>query len=212
MNMETPPEESESKVEIIELEPELEKQIQDKALPYLEGRGRWDRPHTEVAVDWMKQLIQEEGGNERILVTAAWFHDNCYNLSDIDDFGYDGVLKVKEQHSQLGADKAREILSEIGGFTDEEIVEIARLILNHDELDKMAKEANDNDIRLLEADSLGMIDDRVNPEHSNFSKDDVQRFLDDEFVPQRLTLFRSEFATKNAEGLLEKLKKAYEIE
>lgn len=65
---------------------------------------------------------------------------------------------------------------------------------------------------MLEADSLGMIDDRVNPKHSNFGKEDVKRFLEIEFIPQRLSLFRSLLAKQKAAELLEKLKKARQIE
>ena len=212
MNMERPKPEAESKKEIIELDLEIEKKVQLEASKYLMGRGSWDKPHTEATVDWLKQLIQAEGGNERILVPAAWLHDIGYNLSEIKSLDYDGVLKIKEQHAQLGADEARKILSELGDFTAEEIEEISRLILIHDELEQLSEKANDNVIRLVEADSLGMIDDRVNPKYSNFSQADIQRFLETEFLPQRLPLFRSELAKQKAGELSEKLKKAYEIE
>ncbi|MCD6371325.1 MAG: hypothetical protein J7L39_01240 [Candidatus Aenigmarchaeota archaeon] len=40
--------------------------------------GGWALPHTLRTVYWMKKLIQKEGGNERILIPAAYFHDIGY--------------------------------------------------------------------------------------------------------------------------------------
>ena len=68
---------------------DLEPEVKSIALKILEqGRGDWDVPHTLAVVYWMKKLIKKEGGDPKILVTAAYFHDIGY-IDLIDWTNYD---------------------------------------------------------------------------------------------------------------------------
>jgi HD superfamily phosphodiesterase len=60
----------------MKLDKETEGKLKAEALKYLEkGKPGWDIPHTLASVYWMKRLIEKEGGDERILVTAMYLHD-----------------------------------------------------------------------------------------------------------------------------------------
>lgn len=56
-----------------------EEEIKAIAIRHLkEGKPEWDVPHTLASVDWMRKLIEREGGNEKVLVTAMYLHDIGY--------------------------------------------------------------------------------------------------------------------------------------
>ena len=193
---------------LIELEQKIEAEIKKRVMEFLEkGKSNWDVPHTLQVVDWMKQLLTHEGGNGRVLIPAAYFHDIGYSLTNVAGkkvTAWQKILDVKKEHAVLGAQKAEEILRELGGFSEEEIKEIVRLVLVHDNLWEMPNKEftadGFNDFMVIEADSLSMIDPAL---PQNFSPADKRKFIEEEFVPQRLPLFRSEFGQAKVQELLQ---------
>ena len=115
-----------------------------------------------------------------------------------------GGLKVTTTLNLKLQEKAEEILRELGGFSEEEIKEIVRLVLVHDNLWEMPNKEftadGFNDFMVIEADSLSMIDPAL---PQNFSPADKRKFIEEEFVPQRLPLFRSEFGQAKVQELLQ---------
>ncbi|GEM_PF-926998 len=193
---------------LTELEPELEEQVKARVLTYLEqGKPNWDMPHTLKVVEYMRELLTHEGGNARVLIPAAYFHDSGYSLTNVagqEGIEWQKILDVKRQHAVLGSAEAAKVLREIGGFTEEEIIEIARLVLVHDDLGDMpAKDFERegfNDLMIVEADSLGMIDPSI---PGNLSATERKKFIEQEFIPERLPLFKSDFGKQKVAELLE---------
>lgn len=111
----------------------LENRVKKEVLKMLKkGKPDWDLPHTLDSVKWMKKLVKYEGGNEKVLVTAMYFHDVGYT-SLPRGYSYEDVTKVKKErdHAKVGARMAGVILEKIGGYTDREIEKIIHLVRLH---------------------------------------------------------------------------------
>lgn len=152
--------------------------LRSKAMAYLEkGRPNWDAPHTEETVRWMEELIENEGGNRRVLVSTMWLHDIGYSgLFDGQPASFDNVMgDVRSNHMRQGADLARKILTELG-YPLNEIDRISQLVSIHDTLEKLE---SPYEILVMEADTLGMLSGNLkqSPGQSDFSRDDHTRFL-----------------------------------
>ena len=66
------------------LKKEIENLLRERVVKILEkDKSKWTTQHTLRVVYWVKKLIKEEGGNERILVPAAYLHDIGYIEVDI---------------------------------------------------------------------------------------------------------------------------------
>ena len=177
------------------LNPEIEEQIKNEAMKYLvKGRVGYDAPHTLAAVHYMRELIKNEGGDERILVTTMYLHDLGYpELKP--GYTIHDVKKTKKEHPTLSVKRAREVLEKINDFTTIEIEKILFLILHHDDLEGI--DTHDQQL-VFEADNLGKIDpDRVKP---SFKKDNCLIFLK-HFKEKRMPLFK----TKTGKAILNKL-------
>jgi len=192
----------------IALDQSLEQKVKDAALQRLKkGKPVWDVFHTLKAVDYMKQLLINEGGNARILLSAIYLHDIGYSLTKISgkkEIGFTTVLTYKQQHALLGSKEAEKILRQINEFTEEEIKEIVRLVFVHDEWwNTRIKDfdANFNDFMITEADTLGMIDPEV---PQNFSAEERARFINEELIPFRIPLFRTIYGKVKLKELLQK--------
>jgi hypothetical protein len=158
----------------MKLSKKLEEKVKKEVSKALEkGRPDWDLPHTLDSVRWMKKLVEKEGGNEKILVTAMYFHDIGYrSLSR--GYSYEDIVKVKKErdHAKVGARMAGVILEKIGGYTDREIEKIMYLVKNHsrhDNLDSKERQL------IFEADGLAQINwQKVPP---NFDKKNCLQWM-----------------------------------
>jgi HD superfamily phosphodiesterase len=189
----------------MDLSKELEEKIKTRAISYLEkGKPNWDVPHTLNAVDWMKKLIKEEGGNEKILLTAMYLHDIGYSLSQMKGYSFDEVMEAKKDHAELGALESKKILNELDEFSQEEVNEICKLITNHNNkeliltLNPEKDEYSHNQILVREADGLSKIDwYHVTP---NF---DIKRYF--EYYKERsVPCFKTETGKKFLKEILQK--------
>ena len=179
----------------------LDKKTEAKALVYLEnGKKGWDVPHTLTAVHYMRKLIEKEGGDEKILVSAMYLHDIGYPKSK-KGYTFEDTMHVKSLHAEIGAKESEKILKELGGYSPEDIRQITHLVRVHDEVEKLLTK---NEILVMEADSLAQIDyDKITP---NFNKENLLKFFD-YFKESRMPRFK----TKTGKKLLKKLfKKANE--
>ena len=181
----------------MKLDKETEEKLKAEAIKHLEkGKAGWDLPHTLACVYWMRKLIEKEGGNERILVTAMYLHDIGYPEMGVDR-GYEDMLRGKKVHEKIGARESEKILRKIG-FSEDEIKKIVYLVRYHDSFEKL--DTHDKQL-IVEADSLAAIDwERVTP---TFSREDSIRYLK-YFKTKRAKDFKTETGKKFLKDLLEK--------
>jgi len=185
----------------MKLEPDLEQKIARKAKTILEKcRPNWDWPHTLTAVYWMKQLISENGGNERILIPAIYFHDVGYFGLLKAGYSYRQLRKYKPLHMERGPEIVRQELADLD-FTKEEIDEIAHLVAVHDLIDRKKSSIEQ---MVFEADCLGMID-RERAGGGTMAEAGVKDFLNN-FEKRRMPQIQSKLAREKVKGFLEKEK------
>lgn len=123
---------------MVKLDSKIEKDIKKKALYYMEqSRPGWNVPHLHAAVYYMKKLIENEGGDEKILLPAIYLHDIGYVGSLKTNYNYKESLKPKKMHMKKGSIMAREILNKLDYFSYEEIEKITYLISIHDDMEKI---------------------------------------------------------------------------
>ncbi|MDO8240377.1 MAG: HD domain-containing protein [Candidatus Moranbacteria bacterium] len=158
----------------------IEEKIKEEVLKKLQnGKPNWDIPHTLNAVEWMRCLIEGEGGNERILIPAIYFHDTGYPELD-ENYNYDDLIESKKMHAIKGAEFTKNVLSQINYFSKEEVEEIVYLVKKHDEHDNLETH---NRRLIFEADGLSMIDwEHVKP---NFDQKNRTEFLNKYFISER---------------------------
>lgn len=153
----------------------------------LRGRKDFDLPHTKAVVHWMKRILESmlPGSTQesimkvgrldpKVMITAAYAHDWGY----IDLFpagsGFNKVHEMKARHMEVGAERIGSLLKSrlSKSYSVEQINRIVHLVLVHDKLQVVEKE---DEILLVEADTLGALDtDLVKP---TFSKIDNDRYL-----------------------------------
>ena len=192
------------------LDKNLEDKLFEKIKPLLENsRPGWNLSHTISSVHWMKKLIEKEGGDERILITAMYMHDVGYETSLKKGYQFEESMKVKEKdhpdnHMKIGAEYCKQILPDLG-YTSKEIEKIARLVLIHDDLEEIERSYSENDLNaqlVMEADSLAQIDvEQVTPTFNKkscfefnayFEKERMSKFKTDagkEFLPSLYAKF-----------------------
>ena len=139
----------------MKLDKKIEAKIKQEALKLLDaGRTNWDKRHTLCAVKWIKKLIKLEGGDEKILIPAIYFHDTGYEVLRL---GYtnDECNAAKPNHAKKSADNVKKFFFPLNYFTEEEISHITYLVKNHD----IHTNIKEKDRRLVfEADSFAQID------------------------------------------------------
>ncbi len=189
------------------LSKELEEKVKLEAMKYLEkGKPNWDIPHTLRAVYWMKELIKEEGGDGKILVTAMYLHDIGYpNLQK--GYNFNDLIDSKKDHSKLGALEAKKVLEGLNDFSEEEIKKISKLIANHDNkeliltLNPEADEYSHNQILVRESDGLSKLDwYNVTP---NFDKENIKKYLN-YFKERSVPCFKTETGKKFLKEVMQK--------
>ncbi|MBW3003321.1 hypothetical protein KY328_01300 [Candidatus Woesearchaeota archaeon] len=184
----------------MEFDAALEKILWSEVLPLLrQGRPKWDIPHTKAVVHHMKQIILGEGGDPRILLAAAIFHDNGYfNLPE--GYNFEESMEAKEMHAVKGAFNAGIILPR-AGYTPNEVYDVKYLIVVHDNYDCILTPDHQ---KLFEADTLGQLDwERVPP---NFDIENVVKYMD--YVKSgRLKKFKTRTGIKLLKEIMPKCEK-----
>ena len=184
------------------LDHDIEERISKIAFAYADkGRKSFDVQHLNAAVFYMKELIDHEGGDLRILLPTILLHDIGYAGKLGDNYTRDDVQKAKKEHMQAGAEMAKKILVGIEYFSLKEINEISFIISIHDNKEEVAKATNSNVQLVFEADSLAQIDHELAP--PSYDHDDLMKFIE-RFKTRRVPLFKTRYGLKKMEELLAK--------
>ena len=139
----------------MKLDKKIENKIKQQALKLLEsGRTNWDQRHTLCAVKWLKRLLELEGGDERILIPAIYFHDTGYEKMPL-SYGHKQVMSAKPNHALQGAENVKQFFPALNYFTLKEINRIAYLVKNHDKHSHIIEK--DRQL-VFEADGFAQID------------------------------------------------------
>lgn len=143
----------------------LEDQLREMVKPYLERGRPGDYEHTLRAVEYGKQLLKHEDGNEDIVIPALYLHDIGWSQVDYKDFinarsvdQRDDAVSV-DLHMENGAVLAKALLEKLG-CNGEMARTIVSIIAVHDRREKISAMENPSAILVLEADWL----DRYGPE------------------------------------------------
>jgi len=195
------------------INPQIEIILRGVILPDLDrGRKDFDRPHTEAVVYWMKSLINQlnkQSLDNQVLITAAYAHDWGYTgLFDGSDSNKSHeISKRKPLHMEKGAKLITDLIRSelLNYFSESQIIETANLVRVHDKVEMLKTE---EEILLMEADTLGMLDvSRVKP---TFSKQDNENFIKREIYNRRLPLFIHSYAVEQCNFLAEQRQKFYD--
>ncbi|MFA7319394.1 MAG: HD domain-containing protein [Parcubacteria group bacterium] len=166
----------------MKLEKELEEKIKEEIISLLEkGKPNWDIPHTLSAVKWMKKLVKETGADEKIMVTAIYFHDTGYPELE-KKYNFEESIAAKNNHAKRGADFAKKFLNELREFSEGDIEEICRLIENHDVHDNIDEDDLNRQL-IFEADGLAQLDWEACP--PNFDKENCLKWIEKYFEIER---------------------------
>jgi len=188
----------------MKLDKKTEVKIKKEALKFLKrGKPNWDVPHTLCAVKWMKLLIAHEGGDERTLIPAIYFHDTGYPTLQ-KNYNFDQLMSVKRSRANNHAKIAAKIVKEIFPkyhFTKKEINRIAYLVGNHNIHDNIIE--TDRQL-VFEADGLAIID--VKAVKPNFDKKNYLRFLK-EYYQERKKYMKTKTGKKYLKDLMKEVKK-----
>jgi hypothetical protein len=191
-----------------QLHPYAERVLQQIILKDLTNKGRpdWDRPHTEAVVYWMKYLLEKIDNpalNRKVLITAAYAHDWGYaNLFPRGErVTVENVLPHKEHHMKRSAEMIERLLYQrlSSYYTEAEILRVVHLVSVHDKVRELKDE---DELLLMETDTLGMIDEERSPATMGTAERD--RFLKNSIYNLRLPRFMHSEAKKVAQELLSK--------
>jgi len=183
----------------MKLDPIIEEKIKTEAIKLLSvGRADWDIRHTLCAAGWMKKLIEQEGGDERILIPAIYFHDTGYEELK-KGYSHEECLAAKLGHGKRGAENVKKFLPTLGYFTAIEVERISYLVMNHDIHDNVTEA--DRQL-ILEADGLGQIDWENCP--PSYDKKNCLKFLKTTFKNDRLNYVKTETGRNFYNELLDK--------
>jgi len=153
----------------------LEKEIEDKLLQYIKKvfvNDKWDYLHSIACVNTMKKIIAVEGGDEKVLLTTMYLHDIGYAGSLKKGYSLNDRIEAKSRHMARSVEKAKPLLEKLG-YSDSEIKQIIGLISVHDKLDELTL---NEELLVLEADSLGAIDPNVNG--NRFGEKEYERYVE----------------------------------
>jgi hypothetical protein len=187
---------------IMKLDPIIEEKIKEEMIKLTSvGRTNWDTRHTLSAVKWMKKLIASEGGDERILIPAIYFHDTGYE--DLgNSCGINEVYAAKKGHAERGAENAVNFFSSLKYFSAEELKRIVYLISNHNIHDNIAE---DDRQLIFEADGIAQLDWEDCP--PNYNKKDREKWLKTILPKERIPYLKTTAGKKYFNELLAKAKK-----
>lgn len=185
----------------MKLDKKIEAKIKQSALKLLKnGRTNWDRRHTLCAVKWLKNLIKLEGGNEKIIIPAIYFHDTGYEELPL-GYSHKECLAAKPDHARQSAKNIKEIFPKLNYFSKTEINRIANLVIGHDKHSLIRKK--DQQL-VFEADGLAQID-WYNCKPS-YDKKNTELFLNTTFK-NRTKYIKTKTGKKILKRLIAKAKK-----
>jgi hypothetical protein len=189
------------------IDPLIEKVLIKRILPELDqGRKNFDKPHTQAVVHWMNQLLANVLSNHldsQVLITVAYAHDWGYFqlFEGVDSDNPIEITQKKAQHMERGAQMIEHLIDNrlSSFFTTTQKLLTSHLVAIHDQVEKLKTE---EEILIMEADTLGMLDaDRVSP---TFSKDENKVFIAEQFYKRRLPRFQHQYAKERALELVKK--------
>lgn len=191
----------------------FEDTLRREILPDLEqGRPNWDRPHTEAVVKHAKAILfqhPELDVDPATLVVAAYAHDWGYmELFDQDEPAqFDEVKNAKKAHMQIGAEKLEQLLqlSAFDELSKQQKQRAVHLVRVHDKLNALR---TDDELVLMEADTLGALDAGV--ENSTFDADSSRRYLS-AVERIRRPLFITEYGIARYDELMQRYREQMRI-
>lgn len=190
------------------IHPKAEQILRQVILKDLTNKGRkdYDRPHTEAVVFWMKYLLNalpfSAQLDSSVLITAAYAHDWGYSriqtLSESRNF--QKMISFKQLHMQFSAEMIERLLySKLAKYyTEKQKMRVVHLVAKHDKVRELVAE---DEVVLMEADTLGMLDRGQVP--NTLSAEDTKRFLATSIYNLRLPRFRHSEAKVVAQQLLD---------
>lgn len=145
---------------------EIEEFLKQIIYPDLErGRPNWDKPHTELVVKYIKQLIEHseiENLDPTVLIISAYAHDWGYAdlYGDKSKISYSEMLDTKKMHMQLGAEKIGKLLNNkiFDGLSSAQKERIIHLVGIHDKISALSET---DELILMEADTLGGLEGNI---------------------------------------------------
>lgn len=180
----------------MKLKREIEQKLNQIIKKIFEGDD-WDFKHTLSAVSAMKRIVLIEGGDEKVLVTVMYLHDIGYAGALRNGYTLEERIEAKSKHMELGAIKAKEILSTLS-YSNEEISKIVHLIRIHDKIDELKTK---DELLVFEADSIAQIDPIVG---NSFGEEEFAKYVeifDRRRAPKFVTVtgknLLKQFATEN---------------
>ncbi|HUW65951.1 MAG TPA: HD domain-containing protein [Spirochaetia bacterium] len=115
------------------MEETLWPRIMELALPYLATRG--NQRHTEIALDFARTLLAEEGGRPEVVIPAVTLHDVGWSCMpeelQLKAFGPQADRGLNRIHEVEGVRLAREILTR-SGYPEAWWPDILAIIDQHD--------------------------------------------------------------------------------
>jgi len=175
----------------------IEKKLKKEVIKILNhGKPGWDVPHTINSVKWIRELIKEEGGNEKILVPAIYLHDAGYPALK-KGYNFNEMMASKIDHAETAAKNAKIILKNLD-FTKKEIEEIVYLVKNHDKHNNIKTK---NRQLVFEADGLAQINWYVVA--PNFDKKNTIKFFN-YFKKERVPNIKTKTGKKYINQILKK--------
>ena len=190
----------------------IEKMISDKILPEikLKGRKNFDYHHTKAVVYWIKKIILQTNNKEidkQVLITAAYAHDWGYiDLFKSIDTNLRTITDNKKLHMIKGGEMINSFLKKDLSlfFSTRQIRRVTHLVSVHDQIEVLK---DDDEITLMEADTLGMLDiKKVIP---TFSIKENKLFMEREIYGRRLLHFKHAYALKIARRLAKAREQSY---
>jgi putative nucleotidyltransferase with HDIG domain len=191
---------------------ELEKKVEEYALEFLlKGRKEWDEPHTRAVVYYAESIARANDLDVLVLKTTAWLHDIGYfaMFENTDSKNYDSVMDKKAMHMVNGAKLADKFLSrpEIKTYySDEQKERIIYLVSVHDKIEELAA---DDEVALMEADTLGAID--ISKVATTFDKENAIKYVEKDLMGRRYPKFRTELGKKYFSELITPFKAQFGI-
>ena len=175
------------------------------------GRPKWDKPHTEAVVFWMKHLLKEINNpqlNPKVMITAAYAHDwgymNLFAQKKITSIKQ--VIPYKKLHMKMSVEMIERLIAQRlpGYFTQPEVLRLTHIISVHDNIRELK---NEDEVLLMECDALGMLDaDQVPP---TLSPKENKYFMKHSIYDRRLPKFIHVEAKKIAQELIKKREEFY---
>jgi hypothetical protein len=188
------------------LNSEVKKFLEDSIFPELErGRPGWDKPHTQAVVHHAHRILAyapDVDVDREVIIIAAYAHD--WGYADLFSPGkyasYKEVKERKKLHMEIGARKIAYILQNpiFDYLSSTRKDRTVHLVAKHDKLSELR---DTDELVLLEADTLGMLDvDFAAPTFDHSSNEQFMNGVMNSRVPRFIT----EYSKNKVKELLKK--------